>query len=162
MPSVLIELGFLTNPSEEDFLNGDEGQSYLASAIFRAFRTYKETHHPAVAAPAPEEPIELEEPSASEPAPASEMVRYAVQLKASADSISLEEAEFHGLPVVLEYLSDGLYKYATGSFERKEDATELKRELKSGRFPGAFVVAFRGTNPISMREAARATSKARN
>lgn len=42
MPAVLIELGFLTNPAEEDFLNSDRGQSYMASAIFRAIRDFKQ------------------------------------------------------------------------------------------------------------------------
>ena len=42
MPAVLIELGFLTNPAEEDFLNSERGQSYMASAIFRAIRDFKE------------------------------------------------------------------------------------------------------------------------
>ncbi|MGD1848610.1 MAG: N-acetylmuramoyl-L-alanine amidase [Salibacteraceae bacterium] len=41
MPSVLIELGFLTNKDEEDFLNSDAGQDYMASAIFRAFKEFK-------------------------------------------------------------------------------------------------------------------------
>lgn len=41
MPSVLIELGFLTNKDEEDFLNSDSGQEYMASAIYRAFREFK-------------------------------------------------------------------------------------------------------------------------
>lgn len=41
MPSVLVELGFLSNPSEAAFMRSEEGQSYLASAIFRAIRTYK-------------------------------------------------------------------------------------------------------------------------
>ena len=41
MPAVLIELGFLTNPAEEEFLNSERGQSYMASAIFRAIRNYK-------------------------------------------------------------------------------------------------------------------------
>ena len=42
MPSVLIECGFLTNPKEEEFLHSKTGQDYIASAIFRAFRSYKE------------------------------------------------------------------------------------------------------------------------
>ncbi|MEZ4998747.1 MAG: N-acetylmuramoyl-L-alanine amidase [Bacteroidales bacterium] len=42
MPSVLIELGFVTNPEEEKFLLSEQGQDYLASAIFRAFRDYKQ------------------------------------------------------------------------------------------------------------------------
>jgi N-acetylmuramoyl-L-alanine amidase len=42
MPSVLVELGFVTNPEEEKFLISEQGQDYLASAIFRAFRDYKQ------------------------------------------------------------------------------------------------------------------------
>ncbi len=43
MPSVLVELGFVTNPDEEKYLLSEQGQDYLASAIFRAFRDYKQT-----------------------------------------------------------------------------------------------------------------------
>ncbi|WP_347157882.1 N-acetylmuramoyl-L-alanine amidase family protein [Pontibacter chitinilyticus] len=42
MPSVLIECGFLTNPTEEKFLNDKSGQSYMASGIYRAFKAYKQ------------------------------------------------------------------------------------------------------------------------
>ncbi|MBL0765142.1 N-acetylmuramoyl-L-alanine amidase [Marivirga atlantica] len=41
MPSVLVETGFLSNPSEERYLNDDLGQTYIASGIFRAVRDYK-------------------------------------------------------------------------------------------------------------------------
>lgn len=41
MPSILVELGFVTNPTEAAFLNSADGQEYLASAIFRAVRDYK-------------------------------------------------------------------------------------------------------------------------
>jgi N-acetylmuramoyl-L-alanine amidase len=42
MPSALIEVGFLTNPQEEKFLNDDTNQSYIASGIYRAFKDYKQ------------------------------------------------------------------------------------------------------------------------
>lgn len=42
MPSILIELGFLTNKAEEDFLNSEDGKAYMASAIFRGFKDYKD------------------------------------------------------------------------------------------------------------------------
>lgn len=42
MPSVLTEIGFLTNPAEEQFLGSSKGQDYIASCIFRAFREYKD------------------------------------------------------------------------------------------------------------------------
>ena len=41
MPSILIELGFITNPSEEKFLLSEDGQKKLASCIFNAFEKYK-------------------------------------------------------------------------------------------------------------------------
>lgn len=44
MPAVLVELGFLTNPREASFLASEQGQTYLASAIFRAVRDYKEQY----------------------------------------------------------------------------------------------------------------------
>lgn len=41
MPSILIETGFLSNTNEETYLNTDEGQSLIASGIYRAFKQYK-------------------------------------------------------------------------------------------------------------------------
>ncbi len=42
MPAVLLELGFMSNPNEEVYLNSEYGQTILASAIFRAVREYRE------------------------------------------------------------------------------------------------------------------------
>jgi len=41
MPSVLIELGFISNEDEASFLIKDENQDKMAAAIYRAFRNYK-------------------------------------------------------------------------------------------------------------------------
>ena len=62
MPSVLVELGFLSNPAEEDFLQSEKGQDYMASAIYRAFKEYKAMLEgvdttPVVQVPADEEPV---------------------------------------------------------------------------------------------------------
>ena len=47
MPSVLVETGYLSNPSEETFMVTDKGQEYIASAVFRAFRNFKQNvEHP--------------------------------------------------------------------------------------------------------------------
>jgi N-acetylmuramoyl-L-alanine amidase len=42
MPSILTELGYLTNPLEETFLGSAKGQDYLAKALFRGLRRYKD------------------------------------------------------------------------------------------------------------------------
>lgn len=41
MPSVLVETGFLSNSNEERYLNSENGQAYLASAIYRSIKAYK-------------------------------------------------------------------------------------------------------------------------
>ena len=42
MPSVLVEIGYLSNPTEEKELNDPDVQSYIASGIYRAVKEYKE------------------------------------------------------------------------------------------------------------------------
>lgn len=49
MPSCLIELGFITTPDEEEFLNTDEGVGKLAKGIYLAFVDYKNKYHGKVA-----------------------------------------------------------------------------------------------------------------
>ena len=43
MPSVLVEIGFLSNLEEEKELNDPEVQAYIASGIYRAVKEYKRT-----------------------------------------------------------------------------------------------------------------------
>ncbi|MEG0887205.1 MAG: N-acetylmuramoyl-L-alanine amidase, partial [Bacteroides sp.] len=44
MPSILVELGFISTPEEERYLNTEEGTNNLARGIHRAFLTYKREH----------------------------------------------------------------------------------------------------------------------
>ena len=44
MPSCLIELGFITTPDEEQFLNSADGQNLMAKGIYNAFLKYKKQH----------------------------------------------------------------------------------------------------------------------
>ncbi len=41
LPSVLTEIGFISNPTEEKFLNSAEGQLKIATSLFNAFKEYK-------------------------------------------------------------------------------------------------------------------------
>lgn len=41
MPSILIEAGYLTNASEDEFLASEEGQEQMGLSIFQAFEAYK-------------------------------------------------------------------------------------------------------------------------
>jgi N-acetylmuramoyl-L-alanine amidase len=42
MPSILVEIGFVSNPEEEKYINSDRGQQEIVDNLVNAFRTYKE------------------------------------------------------------------------------------------------------------------------
>lgn len=44
MPSVLIELGFISTPEEERYLNSEDGANTMARGIYHAFLNYKREH----------------------------------------------------------------------------------------------------------------------
>jgi N-acetylmuramoyl-L-alanine amidase len=71
MPAILIELGFLTNSAEEDFLITDDGQDQMAQAIARSFAQYKVrreggTAIEPVVPPTPKSEVRLQESAAQE------------------------------------------------------------------------------------------------
>ena len=148
MPSVLVELGFLTNPEEEDFLNSQNGKELMASALLRAFRTYKEKHHPGPPAqeptPAPEEQPEPVAATPSADAPLTSPT-YRIQILASQDPLSTDDSRLADVGPVVEYIRNGLYKYAVGSFGSSVEASLHKSKIQQQGFPDAFVVKFEGT-----------------
>lgn len=41
MPSILTEIGFISNPDEEEYLNSESGQNEIVTAIVKAIKEYK-------------------------------------------------------------------------------------------------------------------------
>ena len=151
MPSVLVELGFLTNPVEEDFLISEEGKTYMASALFRAFREYKNFHSPADETVETElEVIETkeEEPTVIE----SSTLVFKVQIISSPIELQKTAPVFQGVEDVGMYLSNGQYKYVMGEYLTAKEAHKRKRSLRSEGFKGAFVIAFQNGKRIPMSD----------
>ena len=148
MPSVLVELGFLTNPNEEDFLQSEDGRTYMASALFRAFRDYRDIHKPQIT----NEPIvePADEPETEPKAQRADGVTFSVQIASSPTELDKSDPVFRGLQNVDMYLSGGQYKYTTGLFGVAEDAHMKKRELRDQGFSGAFVAAFKDGKRVPM------------
>jgi N-acetylmuramoyl-L-alanine amidase len=42
MPSILVEIGFISDPDEEKYINSDKGQDEIVEDLVNAFRTYKQ------------------------------------------------------------------------------------------------------------------------
>ena len=142
MPSVLVELGFLTNPKEEEFLNSKSGQELMASALLRAFRTYKEKHHPGIQS----EDKEMPAPETLEQTNVLPNPTFRVQIMTAGLPLKEDDERLQGLPSPVEYLRKGLYKYAVGNCAQSTDANKLKLQMQKRGFSDAFVVKFEGTS----------------
>ena len=147
MPSVLIEAGFLTNPEEEDYLNTDSGKDYIASSIFRAFRSYKEEIEGV------DKDVNKEKDGKSDVIiqKVQSEIEYKIQLGTYLESMK-NSPMFNGIEVE-EFQSNGTFKYLVNASSDKTYADKLKVEYRSGKFPGAFIIAFHKGKQISVKEA---------
>jgi len=158
MPSILIECGFLTNPDEEDFLHSEKGQEYMSSAIFRAFRTYKESVEGVESDDEKETnvPIEVEVKKTIVKEERKivlipDKVIFKVQIGTYLKSM-LSDKTFTSIHAE-EEIVNGTYKYYVGSESDKNKADIIKTKMRENGFKGAFVVAFYKDKRISMKEA---------
>ena len=161
MPSILIECGFLTNPKEEDFLHSEKGQDYLASAIFRAFRAYKENFEGITSEKVVEKPSVKQEEKIKTPEPKKEIITdkviFKVQIGTYLKSM-LNDDLFKEINAEEQALN-GTFKYYVGNEIDKVVIDNLKFKMKEKGFKGAFVVAFFKGKRISTKEALSLQSK---
>ncbi len=157
MPGILVEAGFLSNPQEEAFLASDEGKSYIASAIYRALREYREwLANKNKMQEEASRPIISEKPAQ----PQSEESRalpggleYGVQVRSSSVRLSADEPDFHGLTPLKEYLHAGAYKYYLGGLATYAEAMGVLQQIKNRGFNDAFVIALKDGRRIALTEA---------
>ena len=176
MPSVLTELGFISTPAEEDYLNSVRGQQQLAQSLYNGFATYykKVKKHAAAplvtvneaaatpeatapVAPLPETPTVA--PSAASTAATTTTATTAkpvfkVQIFTSPTKLKPTDKRLKNVQKP-DYYKDGkTYKYTSGSSTNFTTINNLRRQL-SKRFKGCFVVAFVNGERIDLDEARR-------
>lgn len=156
MPSILVETGFLTNKEEEKYLNSEEGQNFIASAIYRAFKSYKLE----VEGRMNTEVSAIEVPEARKlDTSASLTILFRVQVVTSSNKIPLESSKFEKFKDVYEYVAGGWYKYTIGKAEDLSTAYKIQAEVREKGFASAFVVAFKGEERIPLSQAIKVLKK---
>lgn len=170
MPSVLIELGFISNPDEEKYLLSDNGNRELANAIYKAFARYKHEFdrknsvsivdvEPATQ-PAPTKTTTKPAAPATKPAAPTLSVEiepgvkavYKLQIFTTSQPITdPDDSRFKGLKCDY-YEENGAYKYTYGENTNLGVIQKTKAEI-SGKFPQAFIVAFYKGKKITLQEA---------
>ena len=157
MPSVLVELGFITNKSDRNTLATKEKRTQLASRVFSAFKEFKEQYDGTVDTPtvSGNDPKPAEQTSEVKPtvkeeisttdssktvenAPNSDSF-FAIQIFAVSRNISSGASDFKGLKEIEKFKSGNLYKYTTGHFKNEKDAQAALSSVRA-KFKDAFVV----------------------
>ena len=147
MPAVLIEAGFLSNPKEEDYLNTEEGQSHIASAIFRAFRSYYNEQIDLISL---ENKVEIAENIND--SVQKDRVVYKVQIGTYLKSM-LNSRTFNNIKDLEEVFVNGSYKYYIRCGDDKKFADDMRKNMIENGFSGSFVTAFYKGKQISTKEA---------
>ncbi len=165
MPSVLTELGFMTNKSELAYMSSEKGQNAYARMLCNAVKEYvghinrlagvattfvepAEEPAPVVEEKPMVEPQEVEPEKKVEEATVSD--GYAIQLLASDRKIKTSDSQFKTYRnKVACYIGSGKlkYKYCYGNFATRAEAQRKLSEVKR-TFKDAFVVHYNGENIV--------------
>lgn len=154
MPSVLIELDFICNPTSEKFLDSAEGVKKMARAIADAILQYSgrsalpELHKEPEKADTVLPAKSVEE---LQPVPAaSDKLTYRIQILASSKKIPAGSAELKGVEKVEEFQQGGWYKYtAGGDFNSEGEADRYARSHLRALFPQAFIIKWQNGTRVN-------------
>lgn len=179
MPRVLVEMGFISNPKEGDYLMTEAGKNAVAKSIADAVNEYykdwaggkvdegerpstrfEEAPTASVTETRTETPKAIEEvksaPAKTEkPAEtATKGIVFRVQISASSRKIEANSPDFKGLSPITRTSDDGsLYRYFFGETTKYEEAKKLAEQAKANGFASAYVVPFKDGKRISIQEA---------
>ena len=152
MPSVLIELGYITNPSEEAYLLSENGSDNLAKCIYKAFLAYKDGYEPDNASVEGTAPAKAASSSSSRPV-------FKIQILTSGKLLPSGSKAFRGLSPVDHYKENGLVKYTYGADTDYNKILKLKRSKVDGKFKDAFIIAFKNGEKINVNQAVKEFKK---
>ena len=157
MPSILVELGYISNAEEAKYLASSTAQKRLSQCITKAFDQYyadlkKQAGSLAVAeeAPSAEEEDIAENTDATvarDDAPV-----FKVQFLSSSKKLGKGDAAFKGLSPVSHYYDKGMYKYTYGESANYNEILRIKKKVNE-KFKDAFIVAFIKNERVDTQQA---------
>ena len=152
MPSVLVELGFLTNPKEEDFLNTDQGKTYMASAIYRAFKEYKSEQDGVVKEVADIQDIVSGETKKGQSnlSTKDDLICLSVQVLTTTNKLIITDLNDLETPFYLT--ENNRYKYFSGCFVDLQAVKKHQKELVNKGYSDCFVVGIHNKKKINVDE----------
>ena len=152
MPSILVELGFITNSKDENLISSKEGQKKLAKGIFNGFAEYYELYGKSKE-PKREKTNKQEKRTVAAESKSQDNGRpvFKIQVMTSSSKIKSNDKRHKGLKTDF-YVENGVYKYTYGNSEDYDEILKLKRSI-ADKFKDAFIIAFLNGKKINTREA---------
>ena len=163
MPSCLIELGFISTPSDEQILNDEKKVDDIARGIYQAFTQYKNRYDgnsdtainvAPMVQESPVETVEAAETVETAPTPVNSKPVFKVQIFAVDKKLKSTDARLKGRTDTDHYKEGGLVKYTIGESNDYNEINRLRKELNA-QFPGCFVIAFKDGDKMNINEAIR-------
>ena len=141
MPSVLVEVGYISNPSNLAIMKTDEGQEKIADALLEAFLVYKKSRE----GYAPEKETAAKEETGE--------VLYGIQVAAGANKLSTRDKFFKGYqPLILRAEGEKLYKYVICPSASLSEAKASLEQIKEKKiFEGCYLVKVEGEKVSRVR-----------
>jgi len=158
MPSVLVELGFLSNVEEEKFLASKSGRSSMAKELFDAFATYKEQNDKVDGTLKSDlenqsKPLNAKKNDKVDFSEGNQSIVFRVQVATSKIKLELKPFNFKGMQDVDRIESGNKYKYIVGNYSSIEDAKRRQVEVRKIGYESAFVIAFENGKRLDLQKA---------
>ena len=175
MPSILTEIGFLSNAEEAQYLLNDTNQNHIALSLFNAFKKYKKELEGITESIEVIENTEVIE-NVNNGVPINktdtasnnltlfpnyatnntDSIYFYVQIMSSVKKINAKSEQFKGVKNICELNIDGCYKYTYGKSTVFSEILKIQKEIKT-QFPDAFIIAIKGGKKIQVNEAIKQT-----
>ena len=155
MPSILIELGFISNDNECKYLTSQKGIDEMSKSLYLAFSEYLDYHNKLLerAVPAAQAIGNKEDGNKSLPV-------YKVQFMSLKSPLKNNDKRIRDYADVDYYKEGGVYKYTCGNTTNYEAILKTKAEVQK-KYKDAFVIAVYEGKKISVKQAREITSKSR-
>lgn len=144
MPSVLVELGFISHANEEKFLESVQGQDYMASAIYRAFKEYKQHM----------DELWVENKNNNRDNPEEDALIYRIQVFATKQKADKNAKVFKDFSnIYIEDAGNGIFRHMVNEYPSYEAASkDILNVVKLG-YKGAYIVSYKGEKRIQVYDA---------
>jgi N-acetylmuramoyl-L-alanine amidase len=178
MPGCLIELGFISTPDEERYLNTQNGIDAMGRGIYQAFVDYKRQLNGGGLAEVDSQQEKKTEVAVQEIMPVDAAKEdnvtvgkqstekniapvFKIQILSTSLRVKGGNNQFKGLENIDYYEENGLYKYTYGSSADYNEIYQLRKNIIK-KFPQAFIVAFKGDLKVNVNDAIREFKENKN